>query len=350
MSKRQLLEWHRRLGLACALFLVLQGLSGAALAWRGPLERLIAPELRLTPSPRPALHFERQIALARTAVPDGDLLRATWPEDDSTAPRFLFDADGHFFMLALDPRSGVVLREGGLARWPVEFALRLHANLMAGSIGHFLVGLDGIALAILVVLGWRLWWPGRKRLRKDLTIVYGAGTERYLRSLHRSAGCIGAFLLLCAGVTGTVLCWLPQVQPRFNSEDTLAPEATLDMALKSWSSRHDHARPARFIFERDAPEPVRIDWSNPGIAFPTQTPLRKGPLGVSISAQSSSSRIAEYQQALLVLHSGRIIEPLGRLVALAITSLLIGLSGTGAWIWWRYSRTRGNRRASIGNE
>jgi len=347
MSKRQLLAWHRRIGLVCALFLVLQGLTGAVLAWRAPMERLLAPELRLTPSPRPALLLERQIELARTAAPGAVLLRATWPEDDSTAPRFLFDADGHFFMLALDSRSGVVLRKGGLARWPVEFALRLHANLIAGSIGHFLVGLDGAALAILVALGWRLWWPGRKRLHKGLTIVHGAGTERFLRSLHRSAGSIGAFLLLCASVTGTVLCWLPQVQPRFNSEDTLAPEATLDMALKSWSSRHDHARPARFIFERDAPEPVRIDWSNPGTAFPIQTTLRKEPLGVSISAQPSSSRIAGFRQVLLGLHSGRIIEPLGRLVALAIASLLVGLSGTGAWIWWRYSRSRGNSRARI---
>jgi uncharacterized iron-regulated membrane protein len=347
MSKRQLLAWHRRIGLVCALFLVLQGLTGAVLAWRAPMERLLAPELRLTPSPRPALLLERQIELARTAAPGAVLLRATWPEDDSTAPRFLFDADGHFFMLALDSRSGVVLRKGGLARWPVEFALRLHANLIAGSIGHFLVGLDGAALAILVALGWRLWWPGRKRLHNGLTIVHGAGTERFLRSLHRSAGSIGAFLLLCAGVTGTVLCWLPQVQPRFDSEDTLAPEATLDMALKSWSSRHDHARPARFIFERDAPEPVRIDWSNPGTAFPIQTTLRKRTSRRQHLCPTIQFPHRGVSAGVARLHSGRIIEPLGRLVALAIASLLVGLSGTGTWIWWRYSRSRGNSRARI---
>lgn len=343
MSKRQLLAWHRRIGLVCALFLVLQGLTGAVVALRAPMERLLAPELLLTPSPRPALVLERQIELARTAAPGAVLLRATWPEDDSTAPRFLFDADGHFFMLALDPRSGVVLREGGLARWPVEFALRLHANLMAGSIGHFLVGLDGIALAILVVLGWRLWWPGRKRLRRGLKIAHGAGTESFLRSLHRTAGGTGAFLLLGAGVTGAVLCWLPQVRPCFNSEHPLTHETTLEMALRSWSSRHNHARPARFIFERDTQEPVRIEWDSPVSALPTQTTLRKDSLGFSVSAPPSSPSVAEYQRMVLGLHSGRIIGPLGRLVALAIAFLLIGLSGTGAWIWWRYSRPRGNR-------
>lgn len=340
MSKRQLLAWHRRIGLVCALFLVLQGLTGAVLAWRAPMERLLAPELRLTPSPRPALLLERQIELARTAAPGAVLLRATWPEDDSTAPRFLFDADGHFFMLALDPRSGVVLREGGLARWPVEFALRLHANLMAGSIGHFLVGLDGAALAILVALGWRLWWPGRKRLRKGLTIVHGAGTEPFLRSLHRSAGSIGAFFLLCAGVTGTVLCWLPQAQPRFRSENVFTPQGTLDMALQSWSLRHNNATPARFTFEPGKLEPTQIYWNSSVSVFPLRTTLRKGLHGLRISERPSAPGIAEFQLVVVGLHSGRVIEPLGRLIALMIAFLLMGLSGTGTWIWLRFRRQR----------
>ncbi|SER26383.1 PepSY-associated TM helix domain-containing protein [Sphingobium sp. YR768] len=340
MSKRELLAWHRRIGIACALFLMLQGLTGAALAWRGPLERVLAPELRLTPSSKRNLPVERQITLARAAQPNAVLLRATYADDDLSPPRFLFDANGRFFMLALDPRSGIVLREGGLARWPIECAVRLHANLMSGSVGHILVGLDGAALVLLVVLGWQLWWPGKKRLRNGLKIVRGAGAERFLRSVHRTAGGIGAVLLLCAGLSGATLSWLPHVQPHFGSENVFTPRGTLDMALKSWSLRHNHATPARFTFEPGEQEPAQIHWNSSVSALPLRTTLRRGPHGLRISETSSTPGMAEFQLVVLGLHSGRVIEPLGRLIALTTAFLLMGLSGTGTWIWWRFDRQR----------
>lgn len=347
MSKRALLTWHRRLGLCCALFLAIQGVSGAALALRQPLEWLIAPELRLRPEQRPILSIGRQIAAARAAVPGGTLRRATYDDDVDAAPRFLFTQgeSGAVFIVAIDPGSGTVLREGGVAHWPVEWLLRLHANLMGGRLGQLLVGLDGAALTMLIVFGLRLWWPGWKRLRKSFALTHSAGAERLMRSLHRSMGAVGALLLLCTALTGTVLCWLPYEQAGLGAGAIGLRAPSIDAALAGWMARSPDLRISRIDFLTADGASIRVNWIS-SRAGGASTLLTSKETGVSLMPLTSTTLFSRVFNGALTVHSGRILGPVGTLAVSLSAALLILMCTTGVYIWYRAKLQKNLRKTA----
>lgn len=342
-SKRQLLVWHRRIGLVFAFFLVLQAITGSVLVLQAPLEDLLAPELQLTRSAHPLLPIERQIAMARAARPDDILVRAIYPERTEEAPRFLFQhqiarTGGNFFMLALDPRTGAVLREGGFRQWPIEFVRRLHATLLGGPAGQVVLGLEGVVLVALVVLGWRLWWPGRQRLQAGFGIARGGGVERLLRSLHRAGGAGAALLILPTAITGMAMCWLPHARPSFETARRAPHEPSLKSALETWSRTHPGAHPARLLFTSGLQAPFQVDWRGHSNLLLDASRVDVSAKGYVLAPEAPNLAMSVLSRAIISFHSGRALGPVGTLLTLAAASFVTFLSASG--IWARALRSR----------
>jgi uncharacterized iron-regulated membrane protein len=86
----------------------------------------------------------------------------------------------------------------------------LHFNLLSGRTGRVVNGVGAIFLFALCVTGIVIWWPGRARWKKALTINPKAGWKRVNWDLHNTAG---FWLLLIVGMwafTGAYFAW-PQL-------------------------------------------------------------------------------------------------------------------------------------------
>lgn len=106
--------------------------------------------------------------------------------------------------LALVSITGsIIVFQDQLSRWRVvEWLVKLHTNLLAGSIGRVVNGIGGGSLTLLCLTGAIIWWPGLKYWRRSLQVNWRASFPRINWDLHSafSFWCF-AFVLLW-GITG----------------------------------------------------------------------------------------------------------------------------------------------------
>src|SRR3954471_24435152 len=84
----------------------------------------------------------------------------------------------------------------------MEWCADLHDNLLAGDTGRLVNGFGAMTLALLIVTGVVLWWPGRTRWRRSLIVPRPSRTRRFTWHLHSALALWGLLLLVAWAVTG----------------------------------------------------------------------------------------------------------------------------------------------------
>ena len=125
MSRATLLKIHRWVGLALALLLCVQGLTGTLLVFREEIDRLAHPQLVVASAPS-RVPMQQLVETVRAAAPEATLQRVRFDADDGAAVFGMQGADNRPYLVAVDPWRGEILRQGGLAAWPMEFLFRIH--------------------------------------------------------------------------------------------------------------------------------------------------------------------------------------------------------------------------------
>jgi uncharacterized iron-regulated membrane protein len=88
--------------------------------------------------------------------------------------------------------------EPAFVTWMAEF----HDHLGSGRTGLLFNGVGAIAVTLMCVTGVVIWWPGRTRWRRSLTLHRGVGARRLLWDLHNVLGFWLLLLILMWAVTG----------------------------------------------------------------------------------------------------------------------------------------------------
>jgi len=141
--RRALFQVHLWVGLALGLYIFVISLSGGLIVFRRELDRTFCPgPLLVSPS-------------------------------------------GRRFRAACEP---------AWVSWIAEF----HDHLGGGRTGLLINGLGAIAVTVMCLTGAILWWPGRARWRRSLTLRRGVNARQFTWDLH---GVLGFWLL------GLILMW-----------------------------------------------------------------------------------------------------------------------------------------------
>jgi uncharacterized iron-regulated membrane protein len=74
--------------------------------------------------------------------------------------------------------------EPALVTWMAEF----HDHLGGGRTGLLVNGLGAVAITVMCVTGAVIWWPGRTRWRRSLTLHRGVDARRFIWDLHNVLG------------------------------------------------------------------------------------------------------------------------------------------------------------------
>ena len=122
---------------------------------------------------------------------------------------FLFQV--HFWLgavagmyVALQGITGSILVfRNELPGWQsVGWLVKLHTNLLAGSIGRFVNGVGGASLTLLSFTGAIIWWPGVKFWRRSLQVNWRATIPRVNWDLHSAIGFWCFPFVLLWGISG----------------------------------------------------------------------------------------------------------------------------------------------------
>ncbi|WP_246847995.1 PepSY-associated TM helix domain-containing protein [Sphingomonas beigongshangi] len=165
--RRTWFQVHKWIGLVLAILIVPLSLSGAALVWDEPLDRIANParyavtgDTLLTPSAyvtAAARVLKPGDRIAQLSLPDG-----RGPVVVAAAPAAAGASRGGppaRTMVYLDPPTARVLEVSPRNAGLVRFLHVLHGSLQLPGVGRQVVGWIGVAMMVSSFTGLWLWWP-----------------------------------------------------------------------------------------------------------------------------------------------------------------------------------------------
>jgi ferredoxin-NADP reductase len=366
-TRSMLVTCHRWVGLVFGILLFLQGLTGAAIAFREELNRALHREALVIEPGDAHLPVQTLIETVRRAHPQLYVDRIEYPPhpDESLVFRMETQGGANQRYIAVDPFRGTIMRDAPTREWPAHWLFWLHQRLLAGHTGETIVGIMGVALLFLALTAPFVWWPGRRNLKRGFTVSVAAGKYRGLRDLHRVVGIFVVLLLLTWAATGAVIIWKADIQAALAgsapvitkpapkvSERTDAELLPLDEVIAAGRKRYGdapiknvrfpggHGRVVAVFFETSSTTRPRASdqiWLD-GYTASTLGLYEAGALPVG-------NVILDW---LLPIHSGEVFGVGGRVLFLFGALCLSGLAATGMWQWFERRRLRSLPPASEG--
>ena len=190
---------HKWAGLVAGLFLALEGLTGAFLIFRDPIERAVRPVAsHVDPAGRAPLPVGTVVAAVERAYPGGQVTFVAFPaalpsRQNPPLEMVVTVAHGPSLFVAADPYTGqpMGLLRGDQRSWLAPLA-RWHFNLFLPPGARWVVGALGVALLLTALSGIVLF------LRFD-------------RSLHARLGGLAALPLAAYALSAVLIVWFRPV-------------------------------------------------------------------------------------------------------------------------------------------
>lgn len=346
MNRASLLTVHRRLALAFAPLLLLQGLTGASLLFCGPVAQAIDPAGMTALGAGPTASTSTLAASAETAFSGYRTRRMFFPASrGDTVLVELAGTNRPARYASLDPGSGRVLAAGPIWRFPLEAALQLHYGLMSGRLGLFVILANAIVLSLLAASGLGYWWPGRRRALKALAIPKASPKRLKLRLWHRSCGVTLSILLLFSATTGILLV-VPDLAAAPGPASVPAPTPRSPEQVEYAVALASRQFPAARLHDIRFPPADKIDVSffaperNSRAVHIVSVAVSRGEIIKSVPAEQNPVQWMK----VLPLHSGGSFGVAGRLVLLIEGLVLAFLAISGPTVWWRARRVKQGRR------
>lgn len=360
-TRRRLATLHRVLGLSLGGVLIIQAITGTAIAFRQELTRLLHPTTVTTvgveQQPAPLSRIVREI---HEHSAEGELRRLHAPHGatDLYQAQLAVPADG-LRLMTLDPYTSQVLRTGPLAAFPLEAALHIHKDLLAGAVGHMIVGVLGIVICVIGVLGLWLWWPGRRHLRQSLRIHPASPLRRRLFDLHRVTGALSGIVLVLLSLTGAGIALHGLARQLVSSVATVQPPPTFQNNDRQ-PLRLDRLDAALALAQATVGGESLHDWQFDGVhrfRFHNSSVTRPEALD-SIWVDGNGERVLATRRAdtaatgdaalawLYPIHSGKALGTVGQSIV-AISGLTIAFVVIcGLMLWWDRRKARNASRST----
>lgn len=211
------LQLHRWIGLTVGLLFVLIGITGSLLVFEHPLDAWLNPEVLRVEEGTTRRSLVDVIIMAENAYP-GEAFQAIFADPPQGAhdvwtiwfPKETEDASG-LTQIHINPYTGDITGRRVRGETFLSWTLFLHQNLLAGKVGHYIVGVAGILLMISIISGVILWWPLWKHSWRSAFFIRGG--RRLAFDLHKTTGIVSSSVLLIVAFTGVYMVFPTWIRP-----------------------------------------------------------------------------------------------------------------------------------------
>lgn len=385
--RRWITKIHRWTGLAVLAFLLIAGITGSILAFRGELDRLLNPRLFVVVPQAAPLPYGRLIRAVEARFPDTLVSTVTLPRQADEAAIVFLKAkmDAHvahvhvagmksrvdFNQVFVNPYTAEILGQRNTTRFVlarenfIPVLARLHAYLLLQEWGGWFMGVCALVWFLSSLLGLALAWPRRYRQwagwRPMLAVRRGTGGYKLNYDLHRAASLVTLPVLIVVAFTSVFLN-LPQLvkpavahfSPLF-SASSLPVAAHLDLDAPTVSPEQAIAT-ARAALPGARVHSIGRDYAKGLYNIRLQLPGDVSPAGnnnayvrmddgslVRLRTAAGASAGDSFAAWQYPLHSGRAFGLAGQILICVAALALVAMCVTGFNIWLRKHRAEGRR-------
>jgi len=341
---------HRWLGLAAALFWLVQAVTGMVIIFHWELRDLASSSIhRATDLPA----IERRIASLNPSQGQS-AVQSVW-----TTAGLPDRYDISFVDLRGSDATVTIAGDGTILRGAddqddlLSKLVLVHHDLLAGEAGEWIVGISGLLLLSNLAMGLVIGWPRRGTWSMALRMRSNGPSAARLYSWHRALGLWLALPALLIVATGTMLRFGDGLKAYLGAEEPAPP-----VLPSQGSGRVGFARAAAaglaaipgstltaVSFPSDGGTAYRVRVRAPGeiaraygasLIFVDAASGRVS--GVFPIAEARGGRVL--MSALFPIHTGEAAGLPGRLFAILIGGWLVGMTTLGVLLWRARRRSR----------
>ncbi len=339
----RLTKLHAWTGVALVIPLFFIALTGACLLHKDAI--FVPADWRTAPPARSLTAIDAEIARLML-LPDLRMAELVKPARGMRAFHLVTNADGSLSYW----RIGAVAAATSVP-WRIRlenYVIEFHEHLLLGETGDIAVRIISPLAAVLIIVGFVLWWPLRRGWRSRDLLPRSAARPQLVRS-HRAIAAAGSLLLITHAVTGALMANSPSIRAWL--KPLTKPEATAIPAAATLGFQTGDAADAiaalRRVFDRGdisqlspIPGAAGLQWSLrlrlPGEDHPNgrsnvTLDLANGQL-IAIRDARKAGIPGSYDDTVFPLHTGTLLGPAQRWVwtlgalTLAVAVLLGALS------------------------
>lgn len=354
MLRRVLFQLHLWCGVGLGLFLVVQAITGVAVAFRHAGNKWVHhDEMIVVPDERLQIPMSAVLDSFGRSFPGIPLnvLSVMFPQapDEAFFIRVWDNAPSPNFYVSMNPYTGDITGSGSKYQYPFELAFRIHEQLSMGTPGIKAVHAGGFLMMLMSASGLILWWPRGATLRQALRI-HRRPTTRFLHDLHRVIGAYAFTALFIVATSGTMILGLLSLLPFKSAPSGLnafagatldpnpsGPSAPIDDVIAA-ATAHFPSSPIRDLsyirlMRRVAVVSFIAD-DNPNIRALNRVFFeRHSGRVLAVVRASDLAGVPLIEQWALPVHSGEIIGNPGRLLVMLSGLAVPFLFVTGLWSW-----------------
>jgi uncharacterized iron-regulated membrane protein len=252
--RKALFQIHLWLGLALAIYVVVIGLTGSILVFRGDLQKLTFPEFfTVERHGEPDAPLPTILAELQRRYPDTQVSGLDFPTQRRQTFLTYLTRGGQFLTVFSNPITAQVIGELPKTSWITRLQ-DLHYDLLAGPTGRKISGVAAACLIAMFTTGLVLWWPGMKRWTRGLWIDTRAGWKRINWDLHSVVGFWTFVLVMMWAVSGVEFAFPQPFRKAVNAVSPLTVTRSPESRAKASSSPRI-LQPADHIAKAQALEP-----------------------------------------------------------------------------------------------
>lgn len=213
--RRALFQVHLWSGLAIGLYIVCISLTGSAIVFRREMDKALCPEIIMVQPKGPRLSGAQlrraaQRTFQRMPRFNPALVQIIGPRVPGAAIEvwYPFGKGRGRLERLIDPYTGQNLGDTVACepRWIGRIA-GMHDELLGGQTGTAINGVGAVLLTLMCLTGAVIWWPGRSRWRRSLSVHRHVGWRRFTWDLHSMLGFWLFALLLMWAVSAIYLAF-----------------------------------------------------------------------------------------------------------------------------------------------
>lgn len=271
-------------------------------------------------------------------------------------------------MIYMNPYTGEILKKDNSVYFFFTTA-HLHAELLAGETGHWIVAISTIIFVISCITGLVLWWPkkwNRTSRLASFTIKWKARFKRLNYDLHNVYGFYSLLICLVLGLTGLMISF-PGFM-KFTTKSTGAGYANIKEAIPPIDSTRPSKDAVTFAYKVLSDNPSKksvsvwnFDQQKMGAFLFTSgnvglKSIEKADItiydrytGEKINIDKKYLRYEKAENNIWQLHMGQWWGWVGKLSTFLAGLVATSLPITGFLIWWgkKNKKQKTGRKAAM---